>query len=57
MCPRQDSNLHHQNRNLTFYPVELRRPYCYAVNSFLTMVEMVFPSAVPANFAFAKPIT
>ena len=57
MYPRQDSNLHHQNRNLTFYPIELRRHYCYAVKSFLTIVEIVFPSAVPANLVFAKPIT
>ena len=57
LCPRQDSNLHHQNRNLTFYPIELRRHYCYAVNSFLTIVEIVLPSADPANLVFAKPIT
>lgn len=25
MYSRQDSNLHHQNRNLTFYPIELRK--------------------------------
>src|SRR5690606_6093317 len=47
-----------QSRNLIFYPVELLgRPYTYAVNSFFTTADMVFPSAAPANLAFASPIT
>ncbi len=36
---------------------ELRRQFIYAVKSFLTTVEIVLPSADPANLAFANPIT
>ena len=37
--------------------VELREQDCYVVKSCFTMLEMVLPSALPANLAFAKPIT
>ena len=50
-----------QSRNLIFYPVELRshlildlemiipKSKIFYVNSFFTIVEIVFPSAVPPN--------
>ncbi len=55
-----------QSRNLIFYPVELRSHFVfsdcestlffYYAKSFFTIVEMVFPSALPANCFEAKPI-
>lgn len=56
-----------QSRNLIFYPVELRGLLQYKITnlynnlyyakSFFTIVDIVLPSACPARFLEAKPIT
>ena len=53
----------HQSRNLIFYPIELRglnflrRQESFYDNLALTSIEIVFPSACPANSLETIPIT